>query len=117
MKDDSVRTARIVARLRAELKAKQKKANADVGGNAPTIRGLDGQGVKPGGLAGQVLVKLSDRDFDTVWVTLSGGAIVLPGTDLDGGSAPSVGPYTYTVDGGDATSTAPFGSEFDGGGA
>lgn len=32
---------------------------------------LDIRGVPPGGLTGQVLVKLSDADYDVAWVTPS----------------------------------------------
>lgn len=35
----------------------------------PGLQGVSGVGVPPGGLTGQVLVKLSDDDFDTGWVT------------------------------------------------
>jgi hypothetical protein len=31
---------------------------------------LDNRGIPPGGLTGQVLVKLSDEDYDVGWVTL-----------------------------------------------
>ena len=34
------------------------------------VDGDDGTGVPPGGTAGQVLVKNSDTDFDTIWATL-----------------------------------------------
>lgn len=36
--------------------------------------GVDGLGVPSGGSTGQVLTKLSDADYDTVWQDLSGGA-------------------------------------------
>lgn len=48
------------------------------------VDGEDGQGVAIGGLAGQVLVKLTDENFDTTWKTLSEilGDIVISGDTL-----------------------------------
>lgn len=37
--------------------------------------GANGQGVPTGGTIGQVLAKLSDSDFDTVWKDIEGGSI------------------------------------------
>jgi hypothetical protein len=60
----------------------------------------------PGGLAGQVLMKASDNDYDVVWVTLSGYTTTLTGGDptstptsiVDGGG--TTGTVTSIVDGG-----------------
>jgi hypothetical protein len=39
--------------------------------NQAISAGLDAQGVPPGGTTGQVLMKLSDNDYDVGWVTPS----------------------------------------------
>jgi len=37
------------------------------------VRGLPGKGVAAGGLSGQVLSKKTDDDYDTQWITNTGG--------------------------------------------
>ena len=46
-------------------------------------RGPAGVGVPPGGLVGQILVKLSDNDFDTAWVDPPVGPPPSPDGSLD----------------------------------
>lgn len=58
----------------------------------PGEPGKDGEGVPPGGIAGQVLTKQSDGDGDVSWADASGGVTSFNGRT--GAVAPQAGDYT-----------------------
>lgn len=60
-------------RLLKILDRKVKRSVDMDGGSNVGIRGLDGEGVVPGGSTGQVLRKVSNKNYDTEWATVSGG--------------------------------------------
>lgn len=79
----------------------------------PGPQGMPGVGVPPGGTTGQILVKLSNDDYDTAWVDAP--TPPEPPQDIDGGDSGTAA-WDSIIDGGDA-STTEFNNEISGGDA